>query len=130
MVNYDLVITTGGALGFVVEDIVNVVAPAIGLYPGYNFQSVKIQGNVVHIYFSDNSTASSFRAEFLGVDDAIVLGIIAVLVVLGLVILTYELKQLVTTSPTLVYGGLAVAGAIALGYLIIALKRRNANTED
>lgn len=118
--NYDLQIITSGYLGVTLGDIVTAVAPAIGAYPDYTYQRTEINGDVIHIFYSDDyADPSAAQAEII---PLVVYAILAVIGVLGIAYITYSLKEVAQSAPTMVYAGIFVAGMFALGYLIKSRK--------
>lgn len=126
-VNYDLQITTGGYYADQLANIISAVSSAIGVYPNYTYQRTEIIGDVVHIFYSDDSaTSEGVQAEFLPAIPAIVYAILGVLAILGIAVIVWKLTEVATTAPTMIYAGLAVAGIFAVAYFINSTKSNEA----
>lgn len=121
--DYELRVTTGGYISRTLAEIVDKVAPAIDLYPGYTFQSANVDGSIIRIYYADD-TSESVHAEFLPAVPAIVWAVLAVLAILGIAYIAYELF---VVAPQSLWGRLViVAGAVtAIAMLVNAIRKRS-----
>lgn len=130
-VKYDLQVIIDGWLSAEISEIIAAVSSTIGLYPGYTYVDTQIEptatGDVIHIYYIDEYAISQVQAEVIAI-PAVVYAVLGTLAVLGIVVITSNLVEVIETSPEIIYAGLAIAGIAAVAYLVSSIKGKQGAT--
>lgn len=121
--NYNLQVITGGIIANSLADIISAVSSAIGLYPGYTYQSTAIEqtasGDVLNIYYSDDNEQVQSEAVPL-----VVYAILAAISILGIAYLAYEIIPILPNSKLTGYVLLGSVAVISAAYFISSIKKR------